>query len=300
MAHQHLEYPRDLLDLRYTLACGQAFRWSVDNEGWWAAPVKGKIIRIKECDDGFLWDTLPGAPDFSIVADYFRLDTDVNKIYEHLAASDIHLERLVAKYRGLRLVRQDPEETLLSFICSTANSVPRIMAGIEALSAKYGDFIDEIAGRRYYSFPSATKLAAADPVDLYATGGLVWRATNVGKVAQQILGHSQDWFASLRAAEYLEAKGELLSIHGVGEKIADCVCLFALDKDNAVPVDTHIRQVAVRYYMPELKTKTITTAAYAKIMRVFHERFGPYAGWAQEFLFYEDLLRGRSAVIASQ
>ena len=103
-----------------------------------------------------------------------------------------------------------------------------------------------------------------------------------------------DWLISLRGVPYSQAKSELLKIKGVGEKIADCVCFFSLDKDEAVPVDTHVRQLAHRLFMPEMKAKSITSAVYRRITEVFAERYGPLAGWAQEFLFYEDLLRTRA------
>lgn len=265
----------------------------LDDEGWWAAPVQGKVVRIRYADSGFLWETIPGEPDFALVSDCFRLDDDIGSIYSHLASSDAHLAELIDKFRGLRILRQDPEECILSYVCSTANSVPRIMAGIEALSRKYGRLIAEVGGRKHYSFPTAEAFVEATPRDLYETAGLAWRGENIAKVSSQILNHPLGWLNTLRDLPYETAKSELLGLHLIGAKIADCVCLFALDKDQAVPVDTHIRQVACRYYMPDLACKTITSAAYGKIAAVFLDRFGQYAGWAQEFLFYEDLLRGR-------
>jgi len=284
-----VDYPKNFLNLTYTLTCGQAFRWRIDAEGWWAAPVRGRVIRIKEADSGFLWQTLPGEPDAALVSDYFRLDDDIAAIYSHLASSDEHVSELVERFRGLRLVRQDPEETILSFVCSTANSVPRITAAIEELSRRYGRPIIEAGGLKHYSFPETAALASAGPDDLARVGSLGWRGPNIVLVAQQILSRPRGWLGSLRSLSYEEAKAELLTLRGIGRKIADCVCLFALDKDEAVPVDTHIRQAAERLYLPDLRTKTITPAAYDKIVQVFREKFDGYAGWAQEFLYYEDI-----------
>lgn len=293
MSNQLLEYPKEYLNLFFTLTCGQSFRWRQDEEGWWGAPVKGQILRIREEENGFLWQTAPDDGNYELLSECFRLDTDIPQIYRHLESSDEHMALLINRFQGLRILRQDPEETVLSYMCSTANSVPRIMTAIEALSRKYGNLIGKVGGREYFSFPSAEVFAEADLDDLYNTAGLCWRGQNVSYVAKQILDRPSGWLNSLRSKNYKDAKSELVEFRGIGEKIADCVCLFALDKDEAVPVDTHIRQVAVRYYMPDLKTKTITTSAYTKIVSVFQEIFGDYAGWAQEFLFYEDLLRGR-------
>jgi N-glycosylase/DNA lyase len=290
---QQLNYPKEYLNLHRTLMCGQAFRWKHDHDGWWSATVRGKVIRIKEADQGFLWGTLPGDPDERLLFDYFRLEDDVPGIYRYLSDADVYLKSVIERLSGLRIVRQDPEETLLSFVCSTANSVPRISKAIEELSRKYGHFIAEIGGREHYSFPSAEAFATADPDDLAKTGGLAWRGPNIAMVAKQLLSHPSDWLESLRSAEYEYAKSELMTLRGIGAKIADCVCLFSLDKDQAVPVDTHIRQVAERLFMPEMKTKTVTPAGYNRIVKAFWEKYGHYAGWAQEFLYYEDLLKAR-------
>ncbi|MEN6521301.1 MAG: DNA glycosylase [Armatimonadota bacterium] len=289
-----LDYPKEYLNLAYTLTCGQAFRWRLDDDNWWSAPVREKLVRIKESDSGFLWETYPADAGLELLTDYFRLQDDVSAVYTHLAGSDAHMSELISRFNGLRIVRQDPYETTLSYICSTANSVPRISNAIERFSRRYGSYIVTIGGRAYYSFPTVESLAEADPDELSAVGNLGWRGANIVSVAKQIIARPAGWLESLRHASYLEAKSELMGIRGIGAKIADCICLFALDKDEAVPVDTHIRQVAVRYFMPELKAKTITPAAYNKIVQVFWELFGIYAGWAQEFLYYEDLLRTRA------
>ena len=104
----------------------------------------------------------------------------------------------------------------------------------------------------------------------------------------------EDWLRALRAKPYAEAKQILTGFFGVGEKIADCVCLFALDKDSAIPVDTHIWRIARARYVPELAGKSLTPAAYARVGAAFRDQFGPFAGWAQQTLFYEAAVAGKS------
>jgi N-glycosylase/DNA lyase len=291
---EFLPIPKHHLNLHFTLACGQAFRWRHDCELFWTAPVGGKVIRVKEVDDGILWETIPGEPDYGLFSSTFRLDDDIERIYGDLSSADFHLAELVNdKFAGLRLLRQDPTEALLSYVCSTVNSVPRIQRAIEELSEKYGRFIVECAGRRHYAFPEPEAFISADPEDLWNTGSLAWRGPNIAAVARQLQERPDGWLESLREASHEAARTELMTLRGIGAKIADCVCLFALDKDQAVPVDTHIRQVAERFFMPEIKLKTITAAAYRRIENAFWERYGQWSGWAQEFLFYEDLLRAR-------
>ena len=138
-------------------------------------------------------------------------------------------------------------------------------------------------------------LACAEATALMEAESLGFRARNVTDVARQILDRGDGWLPSLVDMPYDQARGELVSIRGVGRKIADCVCLFALGKDEAVPVDTHIRQLAHRLWLPEMKAKTITDAVYRRIVEAFAQRYGALAGWAQQFLYYEDLLRARGS-----
>jgi len=289
-------------DPDFTLACGQAFRWRKLADGVWRGVVRDRLLELKTEGGKLLWRTYP-EHDEALVRDYLRLSDDVNDIYARLSQADSHLARLVQRFRGLRLLRQDPVETLLSFVCSAANSIPRISAAIETLSMLYGDLICELPGRAasedhaesaprcYYSFPTVERLAEADPVALAETHSLEFRGSNLKLVAGQLLDRGENWLVSLRRVPYQEARDELLTIRGVGRKIADCVCLFSLDKDEAVPVDTHVRQLARRLWMPDLAGKSLTDAVYRRIADAFAERYGPLAGWAQQFLFYEDLLR---------
>lgn len=281
------------LDLDLTLSCGQAFRWRKLENGVWQGVVGDKLFELKETDGSVFWRTYP-AMDETRVRDYFRLDDDVNAVYARLSSRDSHLAAQIERFHGLRLVRQDPVETLLSFICSAANSIPRIMAAIGELARGFGNVVCEKNNVCYFSFPSIDRLAEADQSALEQTRSLAFRGKNLKSVAMKLREKSEDWLIGLRKKEYLEAVAELTSLYGVGRKIADCVCLFSLDKDEAVPVDTHVRQLAQRLFLPELKSKSITDATYRIIVDAFVERYGSYAGWAQQFLYYEDLLRTRA------
>ena len=281
------------LDLDLTLACGQAFRWRRLPAGVWRGVVRDRLIELLVEGGSLLWRTFP-EHDEALVRDYLRLAGDLNDIYARLARTDPHLAGLIDRFRGLRLLRQDPAETLLSFVCSAANSIPRISAAIEALAMLYGDLVCEHEGSCYYAFPRIARLADADPVALAETESLEFRGTNLKLVAEQLSRRGEEWLIALRSVPYEQARAELLTIRGVGRKIADCVCLFSLDKDEAVPVDTHVRQLAQRLWAPELAGKSLTDALCRRVVDAFAERYGPLAGWAQQFLFYEDLLRGRA------
>ena len=277
----------DELNLTHTLTPGQAFRWKEDEQGRWTGVVGRRVVTLWREGNNLNYEVVPKG-DAGFVEDYFRLDVKLEDVYREFRQADETLARAIGRFKGLRVLRQDPEETLLSYICSTANSVTRITNSVEQLSKRYGE---RIAGTEHYSFPTVEALAKAGPDELAKTCGLGFRGANLNCVASQLIERPEGWLESLRQAEYEEARKELTGLRCVGMKIADCVLLFSLDKDQAVPVDTHIRHIAVRNYLPEFMQKTLTQAVYRQITDFFQQKFGRYAGWAQEYLYYDDLLR---------
>lgn len=281
---QTFTYDANYFNLDDTLANGQAFRWQHQADGWWVGVVQGQVIKIRQDGDTFTYGSYPDADNFALLEDYFTLKMDLAAVHEVMLRDPIAAQA-VASFPGLRMLRQQPEECLLSFVASTANSVPMIAKGIDVFSAEYGTYIGVDKGKKFYTFPSAAALAEADPDFMGQETGLGWRGINVIKVAKQVAAKPAGWLLSLREARYVEAKYELTQLAGVGAKIADCVCAFALDKGEAVPVDTHIFQIAKEHYLPTLG-KSLTDAAYNKITAAFKERFGGYSSLAQQYLFY--------------
>lgn len=220
--------------------------------------------------------------------DYFQLDVDLGEIVRRISEADSAAGAAALRWSGLRLVRQEPEECILSFVCSTANSVPRIAFSIDRFSRRFGDDLAELNGESFHAFPTAHALASVDPDLLTRISSLGFRGRNLVRVAKQIDERGAGWAASLRGMPYAEAHRELVSIHGIGAKIADCVCLFSLDKTEAVPVDTHVWQLAKELYFPDWPPrKSLTGPAYNLVAGAFRERFGDLAGYAQNFLFYD-------------
>ena len=294
-----LEFPAGQLNLEYTLTNGQMFRWRQGAEGWWEAVTAGRLIRIRHAvtnDNGldkFEMQTLPGEPDTAFLMQFFRSDVDLDALYGSWADADPYLGQLARRFRGLRIVLLDPEECLLSFICSTANFIPRIMKSIAIIARTWGEPIAGSDGKVItHSFPRASVIAGLDPFEISEKTGLEWRAGNLVKVAQQIALKPESWLAEVAKLDYASARGELQRIDGVGPKIADCVCLFAMAKDQAVPVDTHVWQLTRDRYLPSLKGKSVTPAGYAQVLNYYHSHFDK-AGWAQQYLFYDHLLESR-------
>ncbi|MCL6519954.1 MAG: 8-oxoguanine DNA glycosylase [Armatimonadetes bacterium] len=292
MANTLLINPSEL-NLLHTLTPGQAFRWRMDSGGRWTGVVRGRIIRIWQEETEVKYEIFPNAGDKDLLCHYFRLEVCLACLYADFIREDERLKKIIKRFEGLRVLRQEPEETLFSYICSTANSISRIVSAIEAISNRYGERIANLDGVDYCSFPSAEAIAHADPNELAEIAGLGFRAANLHSVARQILDRPNGWLNSLKEASYEEARRELLALRGVGLKIADCILLFSLDKDQAFPVDTHIYNVAVKYYMPELRGKSLTPRIYQRIVDYFQAKFGAFAGWAQEYLYYDDLIPER-------
>ena len=271
-----------------TLASGQAFRWKRNPDGWWVGVVGRAVAGIRQDGDTYSWWTYPEPGREDLIRDYFQLDIDLGEIVRRIREADPTAGDAAQRWSGLRLLRQDPEECILSFVCSTANSVPRIAYSIGRFSAMLGDLLGVVWGEERYAFPTAGALASADVDSLTRATSLGFRGRNIVRVARQIEEHSPGWAASLREMPYEQAHGELVALNGIGAKIADCVCLFSLDKTEAVPVDTHVWQLARDLYFPHWTgPKSITTAAYNTVAGAFRERFGELAGYAQNFLFYD-------------
>lgn len=281
-------YNPDDFFLDHTLASGQCFRWRRQKDGTWVGVVGNKILGIRQDADKITWWSYPGSVDESVIRDYFQLDVDLADIVRQIDEADPVAGVAAKRWSGLRMVRQDPEECILSFVCSTANSVPRIAHSISQFSKHYGEPIAELDGEMHYTFPPAAVLAEVDSDQLTAVSSLGFRGRNLVKVARQIVERGPGWSLHLRDIPYAEAHKELVKINGIGAKIADCVCLFSLDKTEAVPVDTHVWQLAKDLYFPEWSDrKTITTLAYRAVTGAFIDRFGMLAGYAQNFLFYD-------------
>ena len=271
-----------------TLASGQCFRWKRGPDGWWVGVVGRTVAGIRQDGDTYSWWTYPEPGREDLVRDYFQLDTDLGEIVRRIAEADPAAGDAALRWSGLRLVRQDPEECILSFVCSTANSVPRIAYSIGRFSAMLGELLGVVGGEERFAFPTAGALAVADVDSLTRGTSLGFRGPNLVKVARQMEERGPGWAVSLREMPYEQAHRELVALNGIGAKIADCVCLFSLDMSEAVPVDTHVWQLARDLYFPHWTgRKSITTAAYNTVAGAFRERFGELAGYAQNFLFYD-------------
>jgi N-glycosylase/DNA lyase len=265
-------------NLDVTLACGQVFRWDRNADGWWYGVVGNRVIKI--CQDGTKL-TFEGAPG-SFIRHYFSLDLDLDTILSSIDC-DPFIHQSIRNNRGLRLVRQPPWECTISYICSTNSNIPTIRRRIAAIAGRYGTPV-EFEGRTYYTFPN--------PVLISCEGQEGLTECKLGYRQPYVFGTScsvtdeKAWEEIVRQLPYEGARKELMKLHGIGPKAADCILLFAFQKYEAFPVDVWIRRIMQEHYLPEMKTgSALTTREYDMIRKYARDHFGAYCGYAQEYLF---------------
>ena len=275
------------LDLKTTLESGQVFRWEQQKE-WWIGFVSGFLVGIREHPGWLQYETtLCLGPEFikqsehsldfeNPLARFFRLDDDLSMVHQELSREP-HLALAIQWAPGLRLLRQEPWECLISFICSTNSNISRIAGVVERMAKTFGSRI-KLGDLEKYTFPTPAELARGSEEQL-RTLGLGYRAPYVLRTAK-IIAEGRLSLESLLNEDYEVAKDALLGLPGVGEKVADCVLLFALEQPTAFPIDVWIRRVLEgEYLLPK-------NLSYARLSRWAKEHFGPWAGYAQQYLYY--------------
>jgi N-glycosylase/DNA lyase len=270
--------PDQPFSLDATLSCGQVFRWDRSADGWWYGVVGTKVLKIRQ--DGRRL-TFAGAP-ASFVRRYFSLDADLRTILASID-TDPFIHACIRRHRGLRLVRQLPWECTLSYICSTNSNIPAIRRRIASLAERYGRPVT-FEGRTWHAFPEPSSISCGGH-DCLTECRLGYRQPYVFKTSCQVTDEKA-WEAAVRGLSCDAARRELMHLHGVGPKAADCILLFAFQKYDAFPVDVWIRRIMQQHYLPDLRPDAPLTAREYTLIRSFARgHFGEYCGWAQEYLY---------------
>lgn len=278
-------------NLDVTLCCGQVFRW--DKRGnWWYGVVGDRVLKVGQTSSKL---EFTGA-DETLIVHYFGLDDDLQKISVSIDR-DIHIRKALKAFWGLRLIRQEPWECLISYICATCKNIPAIRLMLLNLSRKFGEKLI-FDGCEFFTFPPAEKLACAS-AKILETCGLGYRAKYVHATSKRIFENDFE-LECLRQLPYEQAKKQLCSLAGVGPKVADCVLLFSLGKTEAFPVDRWVERVILNHYAqqlpPELLQKLaqrdgLTSSQYALLNAFGRQYFGKYAGYAQEYLYHYERMK---------
>jgi N-glycosylase/DNA lyase len=321
------------LRLKATLENGQCFGWhrQPSAEPTWVGVLGQRLLALRETETDCLYRCLattealeeesPAEREADAIGDelreYFQLSTPLTPLYEKWSAADGRMTTVAQALPGMRVLRQDPNECLFSFICSSNNNIARIGGMLHSLRKAYGSPMpsaacsDDPAGgggdgaapvaldfepvghggaTDFYTFPSVEALAAADEADLRSLG-MGYRAAFMRQTASIILDKGSEWLPKLRDVNDPEAvRAMLCELSGVGPKVADCVALFSLDQTSAIPVDTHVWDIAVRDLDPTLVAcGSLTPTVYNRVGELFRGRYGAHAGWAHSLLFAAEL-----------
>lgn len=258
--------------------CGQCFRWIKQADGSYIGPAMDRVVRVSY-NEGTLTIDNSSEEDFNVIwKSYFDLERDYGSIKSKLFAGNDAMKTAGEYGYGIRILNQDFWETVVSFIISQNNNIPRIKGCIESLCENFGEYIGEYEGKKYYSVPTPQKLASLSAEDL-APCRLGYRAPYLIKMAAQFIekgGPEAVKRELLAEADPIQA---LQQFCGIGPKVASCISLFGLGRFDSFPIDVWMRRVMNRIYgIDEKDIKSMKKYA--------EEHFGEYGGIAQQYLFY--------------
>jgi len=263
----------------HTFDNGQCFRWNKESDGSYTGVAFGKVINVNYFNGDIIIINNTSLKDFEEYwKEYLDLERDYGVIKKTLAQNDPEMMKAISFGHGMRILDQEKWETLISFIISQNNNIPRIKKCIESLCTYHGSPIGEYKGRIYYGFPKMEDLAQMDVGDL-ALCRLGYRAKYIIKAAKQVALDGGETLNSLDTATEKEAYKYLLSLSGVGPKVANCIMLFSMRKYRSFPLDVWIKRVMNQIY-------NIEEGNVKKMQDYASEHFGEYGGIAQQYLFY--------------
>ena len=266
---------RTNINIRETINSGQVFLWENYGDDWFV--IDGQDI------------IMASQTPFEILTfsktrkKFFREDDDYQKILKNITRDKI-VKKAVNRYSGLRLTRQNPFQCCISFIVSANSNIPNIRMRLQKLSRKFGKKT-RFQKKDFFLFPEPKSLANATLEELKACK-LGYRAKYVLDASRAIASGKID-FEELKKVSYHECKELLLKLPGIGDKVADCVMLFSLEKLNAFPLDTWMLKILQKYYSDNfsMNKKTLSKKKYENIHQSILEYFGTYVGYSQQFLY---------------
>lgn len=271
---QRARFNVECYDLDATLDSGQAFRWKRVDHGWQGV-IDTALVELRSTEGHILAEWTSHGTSRARIEDYLQTRIPIQEILETFPDDPV-MRQALNSCRGLRLLRQPPWECLIAFILSSAKRIPHIQSMVHALSKSFGSPIDSKLGA--YAFPTPTQLHAASESEL-RTLSLGFRARYVAQTTERIL-EEPNFLKSIQRLDYLSAREQLMTLPGVGHKIANCVLLFAYGFGEAFPIDTWIARALDNHYPNQF------TGSAPKMAQQIRDYFGPYSGYAQQYLFH--------------
>lgn len=262
--------------------CGQCFRWDKQEDGSYTGVFKNNVLNVKEENGQIIFQGVCDGDIKEICKEYFDLDRDYESIKSKLSKVDKYLEASIKYGEGIRILNQDLWETIISFIISANNNIPRIKGIIDRISKKYGNKIIW-NGNDYYTFPTVEELSKASVQDLRDLG-LGFRDIRVYETTQKILNKQVDLNKLHEEKDTKKIRDILLTLSGVGPKVADCILLFStLKRFDVFPIDVWVRRVMNDLY---IKNEDEAKVNKKEIEKLAKEKYGDLEGIAQQYLFY--------------
>ena len=268
-------------NLRDIFECGQCFRWNKEDDESYIGVIENNVLNVKNIENKIIFKGICNGNIQEIVTNYFDLNRDYTKIKNELSKIDDYMKNSIKYGEGIRILNQDLWETIISFIISANNNIPRIKGIIERLSENYGN---EIIwnGKKYYTFPTPEELRNVS-VEEYRKLGLGFRDIRVYETTKMILNKEVD-LKKLFKEETETVREELLKLSGVGPKVADCILLFStLKRFEVFPIDVWVRRVMNDLYIKNEDEKKVSKK---QILEIAEKKYGNLAGIAQQYLFY--------------
>jgi N-glycosylase/DNA lyase len=262
------------IDIDNSINSGQVFLWEKCGSDWYG--INGQdILKINK---NAVIKSIQNSK-----TDFFRKKDNMQEIIKSIS-KDKTVKKAIKEYEGLRIFKQDPFQCMISFIISSNSNIQKIKNSLEKITKKFGVKV-EIENKEFFLFPKPEKLANAS-IEEIKKCGVGYRAPFIKQAAEMIFSKKMD-LEYLEKLDYKEAKKNICLIPGVGNKVADCILLFSLNKLEAFPLDTWMIKILEKYYSNEFKieTKTITQKQYEILHEKIVNYFGPYCGYAQQFLF---------------
>ncbi len=266
---------------RHIFECGQCFRWNIQTDGSYTGVFKNNVLNVKKENNKIIFKGMCSDNIIKVINDYFDFDTDYNKIKKELSNVDEYLKESIEFGSGIRILNQDLWETIISFIISANNNIPRIKGIIERISKKYGNEL-EWNNEKYYTFPTPKQLSKASVEDLRALG-LGFRDKRVYDTTKIILNNEISLKELIEEKDVNILREKLLTLPGVGPKVADCIMLFGLKRFEVFPIDVWVRRVMNDLY---IKNEDETKVNKREIEKLAMEKYKNLAGLAQQYLFY--------------
>ena len=271
----------DSFKLEDIFECGQCFRWDKQEDGSYIGVIKNGVLKVSKQGKSVAFEGVLEGDINSIVYDYFDLETNYNDFKDRLSKIDDNMKRSIEFGNGIRILNKDLWEMVISFIISANNNIPRIKGIINRISEKVGQKVTW-NGKDYFLFPSPEELSKLSVADLIALG-TGFRDKRIYNTIQMIINKEFNLDSLIKIKSTEEIRNELLKLDGVGEKVADCILLFALHRFDTFPVDVWVRRVMNVLYIHNEDEAKVNKK---QIREVAYSLFGEIEGIAQQYLFY--------------